>query len=117
MVKINGLVGMNEENTTIESEVEVKDSQTFSIKDTKMIVLKNVPEDLWIRYRDYSRKYAHGNWTRALQLMIDLAEIQPILTQTLRRVDELEERLLAFQTEMTESKGRKKVKTFGGGDE
>ena len=101
-----------------EKNVEVTDSvtRTFTVRDTKQITLKGVSEDLWLRYRDYARKYCKGNWTLALQKMLDVAELTPIINKLVDQVDDLGARVGALENPKptTEEDERKTPKTFGG---
>lgn len=112
---------MDEKNKTLEENgLEINDSQTFSIRETKEIKIRGIPEDTFIRYRDYARKYSKGNWTRALQMLLDAGEIMPLIKliieknelekqQLLERIEQIEEKI-----NKEEDKGKKKIRTFGG---
>lgn len=109
------------ENFPKEEGLEVKDSQTFSIKETKEIKIHGVPEDMFLRYRDYARKYAKGNWTRALQMLLDAGEVMPLINNVVEhnamQYSSLEERIMKIEESMNnkeESIKKNQLKTFGG---
>lgn len=96
-----------------EDNVSVKDSQTVIVKETKQMTFRNVPIDMWTRFRDYSRKYCRGNWTLALGKMLDLAELTPMINMLAEKTGEIEARLEEHLNEGKEEPIRKAPKTFG----
>jgi len=83
------------------------------VRDTKEIVLKDVPTQLWLDYRDFSRKYAKGNWTLALQMMLLSANSVSIVAMLDEQIARLEARVDALEQRKDEPV-RKAPKTFGG---
>lgn len=105
---------MEEQSSEEKEEVEIKDSRTFIVRDTKQIVIRNVPIDLWERYRDYSRKYSKGNWTYALRMMLDAAEIIPMFNLVAQKLADHDDRIGKLEGTEEEEKPKKKVpNTFG----
>lgn len=112
----------NQEKEELPKDVAVADTQTtsYSFRDTKEIVLRNVPIETFIRYRDYCRNYANGNWTRGLQMMLDIAEIQPTLNLLAGKIAEIDRVIDEMKSKTDETadqpkeEQRKKPKTFGG---
>ena len=54
-----------------ENRVEIREkgfTQKVIVRETKEVVFKDVPYDLWEEYRDFARRYAKGNWTNALHI-------------------------------------------------
>lgn len=110
----------NDENNGV--GMEIKDSHTFSIKETKQMIFRNVPEDLFNDFRDFCRNYARGSWTRGLQLALDAGKMVPMLNaiseNTNAKYAELSARIDAIENKAVEPVEKKRtIKTFGGKNE
>ncbi len=108
----------------MEEKIERKEKEFFDgevkdqiiIRETRDIIIKNVPVQLWEDYRDFCRKHAKGNWATGLQIAVNSAKFVPILSIVVEKVDSLDQKLMNHIEEESEKEGEraKTKKTFGG---
>ena len=80
------------------------------------IVIYGCDSDLAEEVKEWMKIHAGGDWRKGMRMLLDLAEMKPILSSLFQRVTEVEERLNAHlkEHEPIEEQEDEGVKTFGG---